>query len=282
MICRGSTHTTALSAAVSVVLGVAVLGTPARAQGKYPDWSGQWTGLNVGQWDPTKPAGRSQQAPLTPEYAAIFAAAQADRQAGGRGNTPSMTCIPPGMPRAMIVYEAMEIVIKPNITYLMFEFMNPLRRIYTDGRNQPATAEPTFLGYSIGHWEGADAAGKYDALAIETRNFKGPRIVDGSGIPLHDDNQTVVKERIFLDKTNAEVLHDEITLIDHAFTRPWTVTRAYKRTRDPVWTEYNCSESNEHVFIGNEGYLMSADGYLMPTRKGQRPPDPRYFIEPAK
>jgi hypothetical protein len=282
MICQGSIHTIALSATFSVALSAAVLSTPARAEWKFPDWSGQWTGLNVGQWDPTKPAGRGQQAPLTPEYQAIFAAAQADRQAGGRGNTPSMTCIPPGMPRAMIVYEAMEIVIKPNITYLMFEFMNPLRRIYTDGRDQPAGAEPTFLGYSIGHWEGADGSGKYDALLIETRNFKGPRIVDGSGIPLHDDNQTVIKERIFLDKSNAEVLHDEITLIDHAFTRPWTVTRGYKRTRNPAWTEYNCSESNEHVFIGNEGYLMSADGYLMPTRKGQRPPDPRYFTEPAR
>ena len=262
---------------VSIALGVAVRAPPARAQWKYPDWSGQWTGLNVGQWDPTKPAGAGQQAPLTPQYQALFASAEADRRAGGRGNTPSMTCIPPGMPRAMIVYEAMEIVIKPDITYLMFEFMNPLRRIYTDGRQMPATAEPTFLGYSIGHWEGADAAGKYDSLVIETRNFKGPRIVDGSGIPLHEDNQTVIKERIFLDQGNPERLHDEITLVDNAFTRPWTVTRAYKRTRNPVWTEYNCSESNEHVFIGNEGYLMSADGYLMPTRKGQRPPDPRYF-----
>src|SRR5260370_14183012 len=176
----------------------------------------------------------------------------------------------------------MEIVIKPNITSLMFELMNPLRRIYTDGRDRPASAEPTYLGYSIGRWEGADSSGKYDTLSIETRNFKGPRIVDGSGIPLHDDNQTVINERIFLDKNNAEVLHDEITLIDHAFTSPWTVTRAYKRTRNPVWTEYHCAESNEHVFIGNEGYLMSADGYLMPTRKGQRPPDPRYFTEPAK
>jgi hypothetical protein len=280
MIYRRSIHSMAVT--IGALAIVSAIASPARAEWKYPDWSGQWTGLNVGQWDPTKPAGRGQEAPLTPEYQAIFEAAQADRRPGARGNTPSMTCIPPGMPRAMIVYEAMEIAIKPNLTYLMFEFMNPLRRIYTDGRTRPASAEPTFLGYSIGHWEGADRDGKYDALVIETTNFKGPRIVDGSGIPLHEDNQTVIKERIFLDKGNAEVLHDELTLIDHAFTRPWTVTRAYKRTRNPVWTEYNCNESNEHVFIGNEGYLMSADGQLMPTRRGQRPPGLRYFDEPAK
>ncbi len=273
MNCKSSLHAAGLAAAI----GTALLVTPAQAQWKYPDWSGQWTGLNVGQWDPTKPSGHGQQAPLTPEYEAILEAAQVDRRLGGRGNTPSMTCIPPGMPRAMIVYEAMEIVIKPSMTYLMFEFMNPLRRIYTDGRSRPANAEPTFLGYSIGHWEGAGPDGKYDTLAIETQNFKGPRIVDGSGIPLHEDNQTTIQERIFLDKSNTEILHDEITLIDHAFTRPWTVTRAYKRTRNPVWTEYNCNESNEHIFVGNQGYLISADGYLMPTGKDQRPPDLRYF-----
>jgi hypothetical protein len=65
--------------ALWVALGAVVLGTPASAQWKYPDWSGQWTGLNVGQWDPTKPTGRGQQAPLTPEYQALFAAAEARR-----------------------------------------------------------------------------------------------------------------------------------------------------------------------------------------------------------
>ena len=54
---------------------------------------------------------------------------------------------------------------------------------------------------------------------------KGPRAYDTSGLPLHADNQTVVKERIYLDKTNPDVLNDEITTIDHALTRPWTVTK---------------------------------------------------------
>jgi len=52
------------------------------------------------------------------------------------------------------------------------------------------------------------------------------RILDGSGIPLHADNQTVVKERIALDEKNADVLRNEITLMDNAFTQPWTVTRS--------------------------------------------------------
>jgi hypothetical protein len=255
----------------------------AQAEWKYPDWSGQWTDLTTNRWDPSRPP-TSQQAPLVPEYQARLEAAQADRRLGGRGNTQTISCGHTGMPRAMLLYETLEIVIKPKVTYMMFSFIDPLRRIFTDGRDWPVAAEPTWLGYSIGRWEGAGPDGKYDTLVIETRNVRGPRILDGSGIPFHDDNQTIIKERITLDKTNADRLLNEVTLIDHAFTRPWTVTRGYKRNRDPnvTWSEYDCNESNAHVFVGKEHYLISADGYLMPTRKDQAAPDARYFKTPAQ
>jgi hypothetical protein len=44
-----------------------------------------------------------------------------------------------------------------------------------------------------------------------------------------------------------------------------------------VWTENNCTEGLNDVFIGNEQYMLSADGLLMPLKKGQPPPDLRYF-----
>jgi hypothetical protein len=99
-------------------------------------------------------------------------------------------------------------------------------------------------------------------------------------MPLHDDNQTVVKERIYLDKTDPDVLHNEITTIDDALTRPWTVSRDYGRIRDPVWGENVCFESNQYVFIAGETYLVSIDGFLMPTRKGQAPPVLKGFDQP--
>jgi hypothetical protein len=269
-----------LSVALVTVLGA--MSMPARAEWKYPDWSGEWTDLNTGRWDPSKPPNAGQQAPLNPEYQAKLDAAAANRAEGGRGNTPTISCGHTGMPRAMLVYETMEIVIKPDATYVMFDFLDPLRRIFTDGRAWPAAVTPTWTGYSIGHWESAGAGDKYDTLVIETRGFKGPRIIDGSGIPLHEDNQTIIKERMSLDRTNTDKLLDEITLIDHAFTRPWTVTRSYKRKRNPTWAEYDCHENNEHVFVGKEAYLISADGYLMPTRKDQPPPDALYFKQPEK
>ncbi len=57
--------------------------------------------IGVGnQWDPTKPGGPAQQAPLKPEYQAIYEANLADQAAGGQGTDPLFRCIPPGMPRA--------------------------------------------------------------------------------------------------------------------------------------------------------------------------------------
>jgi len=250
---------------------------PAQDAARFPDLSGQWKrppGVGI-QWDQTKPIGLAQAAPLTPEYQAIFEASLADQARGGQGNDPRFTCIPNGMPRVMSVIFPMEIVPLPKITYMMFEYDIP-RRIYTDGRGWPTDAEPTFMGYSIGKWI-EDGHGRYSALEVETRNLKGPRTYDTSGLPLHTDNQTVVKERIFLDPGDNDLLHDEITTFDHALTRPWTVDKRYRRERDVVWVENVCNEYNPHVSIHNEIYYLSADGDLMPSKKDQPPPDLKYF-----
>ena len=136
-----------------------------------------------------------------------------------------------------------------------------------------------FDGYSIGRWTDADASGRYGALEIETRALKGPRVYDASGIPLHPDNQSVIKERLYLSKADANLLHDEITVIDHALTRPWTVLKSYRRNPEPrpYWPEYVCADGQSHVQIGKETYYLSADGQLMPAKKDQLPPDFRYF-----
>ena len=132
------------------------------------------------------------------------------------------------MPRTMIVYETMETIVTPETTYIRSSYMNELRRIYTDGRDWPATITPSFVGYSIGHWIDEDGDGRYDVLEVETRGLKRPaHLRRHAGIPLHKDNQTIVKERIYLDKADRDLLHDDITVIDHALTRPWTVHRNY-------------------------------------------------------
>jgi hypothetical protein len=244
---------------------------------KYPDWNHQWyrTGP-IGQYNPATPR-NNQGAPLTPEYQKIFEDGLADEKLGGQGNDPTYTCLPDGMPRVMNAIFPMELVIMPKMTYVLAEYLMQMRRIYTDGRPMPEEAEPSFMGYSVGTWHDTNGGGRYDELRVETKYFRGPRVYDPTGIPLHKDNQTVVKERFYIDKDNPDILHDEITTIDNALTRPWTINKGYRRERDAIFTEGYCAVDNPHVKIGGENYMLDTDGLLMPAKKGQKPPDLRHF-----
>jgi hypothetical protein len=287
---QNMTYRRAIAAAAVLA---AVLATSMAAQAfddaKYPDLSGQWVAVRLGvrgqpAFDPTKPWGLGQQAPLTPEYQKVLEASIAEQARGNQGNWLSgVSCLPPGMPAMMTLYRPMEIVVLPETTYILVDhIMDSHRRIYTDGRDWPKNAEPSFMGYSIGRWIDEKGDGRFTVLEVETRDFKGPRPLDPAGMPTHTDNESIVKERFFLDKDNPALLHDEITLEDHAFTRPWTVLKTYRRmpSRFPDWPEDACSSDNELIKIGTETYYRGADGNLMPTRKNQPPPDLRYFTPP--
>jgi len=268
------------SSIFAIALAGALLAAPAAAQsvdfGKYPNFKGQW--IRTG--NPNNWIALAGPPPLTPEYQKEFEAIQADLKAGGPGNWPSTFCIPAGMPAMMSFYDPGEIIVLPDVTYILISHNDDsYRRIYTDGRDWPTDAVPTFAGYSIGKWLDEDGDGKYDVLEVETRFLKLPRSYDISGIPFHSDGQAVIKERIYLDKADPNTLYDQITVTDHALTRPYTKTQKVTRNPNPrpVWFSESCSETNTHVMIENEPYMLSADGKLMPAKKDQAPPDLSYF-----
>jgi hypothetical protein len=282
MHCRSVIRTIVLAAALLMAIGSA----EAFDDSKYPNLKGQWERFVVrgvrGQpsHDQTKGWGELQGAPLTPEYQKIFEDNVKEQDAGGLGlGTDHARCVAAGMPFMMVAFRPLEFIITPETTYIIIADYDPLRRIFTDGRDWPKEIEPTFQGYSIGKWIDTDGDGKYDVLEVETRGFKGPRIYDIRGIPLHRDNQSVFKERFYLDKNDPNLLHDEITTIDNALTRPWTVDKRYVRNPDlrADWPESICPEYNAMVVIGGDNFFLSADGLLMPSRKGQLPPDLKYF-----
>ncbi len=271
-----------LGAVVAAALMTAVT-AHAQDVSKYPAWSGQWRrpdGVSPA-WDPTKPPGLGQQAPLTTEYQAIFESILKDRAVGGLTGDPTSQCLPHGLPRMMVAIYPIEFVVTPNVTYYMTDYTT-LRRIFTDGRDWPQELLRSFNGYSIGRWVDTDGDGVYDLLEVETRGFKGPRTFEASGMPLHRDGASIIKERVYLDSADRNLLHDEVTVIDHALTRPWTVTRHYQREPGGVWDFVDCAENNPHVVLGSEAYMLSADGYLMPTKADQPPPDLRYFKRTPK
>jgi hypothetical protein len=236
-----------LVAVITLVAALGMMNTDARAwdDAKYIDLKGQWVRADggMGRYDPAKS---------------------------------------PGMPRIMHAYSPMEIVVTPETTHILIDHIHDNRRIHTDGRDWPADmdANPMFAGYSIGRWIDRKGTGRYDTLLVETRGLKGPRVYEASGIPFHADGQTIIKERFYLDETNADILNDEITVIDHALTRPWTIVQNYRRVaaKQPIWwQEEVCGENNAHVVIGKDDYFLSTDGLLMPAKKDQGAPDLRYF-----
>jgi hypothetical protein len=267
---------------IALVVGSAAAVASAQAHDDtiYPDLKGGWRRAGGAQWDPDKPSGLRQQAPLTPEYQRFFEGNLATTEGGGQGYNAQMLCYPGGMPRLMVAYGMLEFVVTPVVTYMRSDHLTEFRRIFTDGRDWPEKIAPSFQGYSIGRWRDEDGDGRYETLEVETRGFKGPRVLDASGIPLHKDNATIVKEQIFLDKADRNILRDAVTTIDHAFTRPWTVTRSLRREGKPVWIEEPCAEGNRYVQIGGETYVLTLDRILMPTRKDQPPPDLRNFNRP--
>ena len=237
MLVRGSIGTIATVAALCTTMA----GALAFDDAKYPDWKGQWNRA------PTGVAGQPQ---------------------------------PPFDPSKPNVLGPMEVVIDPEVTYFLANDVHPyIRRVYTDGRDWPESFEPGLHGLAIGRWIDSDGDGRYDTLEIETRGFTGPRVYDDSGLPLHRDNRSIIKERLYLDRADRNVLHNEITVIDNALTRPWSVMKNFRRNPNArsVWLDLDCQEGQVWMQIGNENYYLSADGMLMPTRKGQAPPDLRYF-----
>ena len=269
------------SSIYDVALATALLATPSAAQvvdfGKYPDFKGQWVRPpgTPNNWIPL-----AGEPPLTPEYQKVWGEIKADLQAGGPGNWPSTFCIPAGMPAMMSLYDPAEIIVMPEITWILISHNDDsYRRIYTDGRPWPEDAEPTFAGYSIGKWVDEDGDGKYDVLEVETRHLKLPRGYDITGIPFHSDGKAVIKERMYLDKADKNVLWNDITITDNALTRPYIKKQKALRNPDPrpAWKSDVCSEFNTHVRIGKENYYLSADGKLMPAKKNQAPPDLSYF-----
>jgi hypothetical protein len=122
-------------------------------------------------------------------------------------------------------------------------------------------------------------------LVVDTGGpFMGPRAYDASGLPLAFDNLSIFRERFHLDRNDPNLLHDEITVIDHALSRPWSVDKTFKRNPDPRpgWARTACTEHNNQLVIAGEHYFLSADGLLMPAKKNQSPPDLRFFKQSQK
>ena len=285
----------ACAAIALAALGIAGIGAQAQEPSKtdasrydpakYPDWSGpmRWIAAVGGgnRYDPSKPTGRGQQAPLTPEYQAKFEAGLKDQAAGGQGANQTYACLPGGMPRDMAGNQGAGIRRHPPGHPCAVRPGGAAPDLYR--RSRLARERGSVLLRLLDRaMERARPGRPLQRARGRDPQLQRPRSFDNAGIPLHADNQTVIRERIYRDKQNSEIIHDEMTTIDHALSHPWTVDKTYRLQKSPHWVQNICSVGNMHVQIGSDAYFLSADGLLMPVKKDQAPPDLRYFKQSQK
>ena len=132
-------------------------------------------------------------------------------------NDPTYQCLPPGLPRIYAHPAAFEIFQFADRVMIVYEFHQRFRHIYTDGRDHRTGRPATWMGESVGHWEG-------DTLVVESVNFNDRTWIDRRGVP-HSD-QLHVTERFRRDGDGQLIV--EITVEDPvAFTEPWSARRVF-------------------------------------------------------
>lgn len=219
-------------ATLALAAGVAVMSLQLHAQqqgeggGKSvtPDFSGVWRTVTAPAAPRVDTSLRWVPAPgelpaFTPEYMERYKKVQASRESGSEATEPGARCLPPGMPYFTLAQYGLEITQSKDRIAFFSEWMDAYRRIYLDGRTLPKDVDPSYFGYSTGHWEG-------DTLVAETVNLRDDTVLDRYGSP-HSDAMRIT-ERIRL--VDANTLEDIVTTYDpKAFTKPLEVVRRYRR-----------------------------------------------------
>jgi hypothetical protein len=153
---------------------------------------------------------------------------------------PEGYCLPPGGPRMMATPYQMEIIQLPEHKRIIMIFEGAThiwREIYMDGRSFPEDLNPTYLGYSIGRWEG-------DTLVVENKGFNENSWFDYFGHP-HTDKMSVVERWT---RPSKQTLHYEATVTDPgAYTRPFTVAWDINFNPTSELPEYICQENNQYL-----------------------------------
>jgi hypothetical protein len=180
----------------------------------------------------------SEKPPMTPWAEAKFKASKPNvgPNAVSLANTndPVTNCFPPGVPRIYLIRgEPVEIMQIPGRVVMLFEYDHFVRHIYTDGRQHPKDLAPTWMGDSIGKWEG-------DTLVVDTVGFNDKTWLDNEGHP-HSEALHVV-ERIR--RVNHDTLAIDTTIDDpKAYTKPWGGHAIFELKPDWTLGEMVCEDN---------------------------------------
>jgi hypothetical protein len=169
--------------------------------------------------------------PLTPAAKTVYDAHRAAAAKGDYSFDGLTHCLPPGLPRLMLMHEPFEILQKPKVIYFVHQLNRLPRRAYLD-EALPTDVDPHYLGYSVAKWEG-------DALVIDTNGFDDSTVLDSTGLP-HSDAMHLT-ERYELSSDGMR-LHLRYTIDDpKTFTQTWSGQADYKKRPGFELTEEVCA-----------------------------------------
>jgi hypothetical protein len=227
---------------------------PRSADGK-PDLSGVWMPRNSGSLfyvtQDLKPG------EIQPWADAIYK----QREADYRRDTDGIHCLPPG-PKAGIGVGnmPMKIVQTPNLVVVLYEYQTIFRQIFTDGRGLPEDPNPTWMGYSIGRWDG-------DTLVVTTAGYNDRTTLDLAGHPHTEALHITERYR----RRDAGHISLQVTFDDpKAYTRPWTLPVDFDLVPDGELIEYVCeNERDAPHLVGKSGQEFQVPAEVLAQYAGQ-------------
>ena len=149
---------------------------------------------------------------------------------------PGALCQPSGIPEKLNIPDGLKLVQTPDLMLFLYESRTIYRQVFTDGRPlPPADVQPTWMGYSIGHWEG-------DTFVVETRHSNGKAWLDMRGLPATDALHVIER----YSRPSVGRMAIEVTIDDpKAYTRPWKVDLSWTLVPDTDLIESICEENNK-------------------------------------
>jgi hypothetical protein len=207
---------------------------PRLADGK-PDLSGIWEQAAGGKYVQNIAADlKPEDVPFQPWAKALW-----DERKTGAHSREDQTahCLPQGVPRINAAPPPWKIVQTPDFIVIVYEAFTLWRQIFLDGRQMAGDANPSWLGYSTGKWEG-------DTLVVDTRGFNGKAWIDQSGKP--STQALHVIERFH--RRDFGHMDLQITIDDpKAYTKRWTVTQQVRLLPNTELMEDACNENNRDL-----------------------------------
>ncbi len=165
-------------------------------------------------------------------------------KAGAEENDPILLCTPSGVPRIMFYPQPINIVQTPDRTFIFFEREHEYREIWTDGRGHPPDPDPTWMGHSIGRWEG-------DTFIVDSVGFNDRAWLDFFGHPRSEQMHLIERFR----RLDENTLSWQFTVIDpKAYTKPWESDTKYYtalRGKAAFMEELPCVWEDENAFTKN-------------------------------